>query len=212
MWSVSGSAAAVAIARSGCTSTGTPFSRRKPAGVFIQALAMHDEDARDRAADGDDDAGAQVGPWADAFPAVEVDAEEDGFGEEREPFEGERHPDDRAGVLHEAWPEETQLERQDRSRDGADGEENRGALRPPLGQLEVVRVARAQPAGLGDDHEGGHADADDRENDVKGQRHAHLRTCRQQIAHRRSLDRRSLTAGRSPDVTHRRSAVLRPSR
>src|SRR5256885_8424240 len=40
---------------------------------------------------------------------------------------------------HEARPQQPQLERQHRPRDGADGEEKRGAPRPALRELEVDR-------------------------------------------------------------------------
>src|SRR5881397_528239 len=55
-----------------------------------------DEDSGSRAAQRDDAAGGEVGRPRDQVPTVQVDAEEDRLGEEREPFERERHPDDGA--------------------------------------------------------------------------------------------------------------------
>ena len=51
------------------------------------------EDRRRRAADRHRDAGDEVQARRDAVAAVEVDAEEDRLGEEREPLERERQPD-----------------------------------------------------------------------------------------------------------------------
>ena len=64
--------------------------------------------------DSHDDPGAKVRPRRHLVPPVEVDAEEDRLGEERETLEPERRPDDAAGVLHEARPQKSQLETQHR--------------------------------------------------------------------------------------------------
>ena len=89
---------------------------------------------------------------ADALPAVKIDAKEDRFGEERETFERERHPDNRARIVHKTGPQQTQLERQHRTGDRADGKEYRRALRPTLRKLQVNVFPRPEPAPLGDDH------------------------------------------------------------
>jgi hypothetical protein len=130
-------------------------------------VRRHHEDSRGGAGYSHHDAGQQVGPPGDPFPAVEVDAEEDRLGEEGESLEREGHPYHGAGELHEGGPEEAQLEREDGARDRAHREENGGALRPALGEIEVDGVARLLPASLGDDHQGRHADADDGEDDVE---------------------------------------------
>src|SRR5688572_12288418 len=101
----------------------------------------------------------------DPVPPIEVDAEENGLGEEGEALEGERHADDRAGVLHETRPEQPELERQDGARYRADGEQDRGPLGPALRQLEVDAVTAPLPAPLRDYHQHRHRDADDREDD-----------------------------------------------
>ena len=72
---------------------------RNPAGVFIQALAVT-TNAPDSAPPSDDhDAGEQVRARTELLPAIQIDAEEDRFEEERESFERERHADDGAGEL-----------------------------------------------------------------------------------------------------------------
>src|SRR5256886_1716544 len=78
---------------------------------------------------------AKMRPRRDAIPPIQVDAQEDRFRKEREPFERERHADDRPGEPHEPRPQESELERQYRPRDGADREENGGAPRPALREV-----------------------------------------------------------------------------
>ena len=143
----------------------------------------HDEDAGRHAARGHGHACPEVRAPRDTIPAVQVDAQEDRFGEEREPLEGERHADDRPGELHEARPQEAQLERQHRSRDGTDREQDGGPLRPQLGEVEIDRVSGHLPAPLRHDHEDRHGDPDDGKHDMERERDAHLGAGRQQVGH-----------------------------
>lgn len=142
-----------------------------------------DEDPGQHAAQRHHDSGEDVRRSTHAIPRVEVDAEEDGFGEEREPFEGEGHAEDGPGELHEAGPEESELEGEDGAGDRADGEEDGGALGPAFGEVEIDPVAGACITPLGDDHEEGQPDSDHREDDVEGQRHGHLAARREQVGH-----------------------------
>jgi hypothetical protein len=121
------------------------------------------------------------------LPPVEIDPQEDRLGEEGEPFERERHADDGPGEFHEMGPQESELERENRPRDSADREQDRGSLGPPLGQLQVDLVARLLPPPLGDDHEDGHSDADDSEDDVEGKGDRHLGAGREEVGHGRKL-------------------------
>ena len=89
---------------------GAPAARRKPAGLFIQALASVTKKAETAPLSATIDAGCEVEPRRDALPTVEVDAEEDGLGEEGEALQREGHADDRPGERHEAGPEESELE------------------------------------------------------------------------------------------------------
>src|SRR5258705_709571 len=52
------------------------------------------KDAGTDAAEGDQYSGQPMGAGGNAVPTVEIDTEEDGFGEEGEAFERERHADD----------------------------------------------------------------------------------------------------------------------
>jgi hypothetical protein len=121
----------------------------------------------------------------DARPAVQIDAEKDGLGEERESFEGEERAYQRPGPFHERGPQEPQLERQDRSGDGANREKNGGALRPSLRERQIAVVAGPHPAPFGDRHQRGHGDAQRGEHDVEGQGHGHLRARGEKIGHRK---------------------------
>src|SRR5437879_7355450 len=61
---------------------------------------------------------------------------------------------------------------------------NRMAVpRPALGEIEVDGIARPLPATLCKDHEHGHRDPDDGEDDMKRERHRHLRPGGKQIGH-----------------------------
>ena len=124
-----------------------------------------------------------MGAGGHPLPAIEVDAEEDRLREEGKPLEGERHTDDRTRELHEARPEQSELEREDRPGHRTDGEQNGRAARPALGEIEVDGIARPLPATLREDHEHGHRDPDDGEDDMKRERHRHLRPGGKQIGH-----------------------------
>ena len=144
MWSACERAAGLRIAASGFEPRrSAALQLGRPAGCVHPRVGDDHEDPREPPRHGDQDPGQEVGPGLHAVPAVEVDAEEDRLGEEGEPLEGERHADDRAGELHEAGPEEAQLEREHGAGDRADREEDGGALGPPPGEVEVDRVARS---------------------------------------------------------------------
>ena len=150
MCSTCGNAAGFSIAAMGSMSTGA--RRPAEAGRRVHPGVGDDhEDARERAADRHRHAGDQVRPRRDAVPAVEIDAEEDRLGEEREALEREGHADDRrrrsSMKLGQSSPSS---KRQHRARDGAHREQDRGALGPALRQLEIDAVAGALPPPLGD--------------------------------------------------------------
>ncbi len=146
-------------------------------------IGGHHEDSRGHPAQGHRHSGPDVRQRRDPVPAVEIDPEEDGLGEEGKALQRERHPDDPAGVLHELRPQQDQLEGQHRSRDGADREQDRGPFRPPLGQLEIDPVAGLLPTPLRDDHQHRHGDPDHGENDVEGERDGHLGAGGEEVGH-----------------------------
>ena len=80
----------------------------------------------------------------DALAAVQVHAQEDGFGEEREALETEERANDVAECAHEARPQEPQLEGEHRARDRAHREENGGAAAQHFGEIAIVAIASAQ--------------------------------------------------------------------
>ena len=72
-------------------------------------------DDREGAADPGDhhrDSRPEVGPAAEALPAVYVDGEEDRLGEEEDPLDRERDPEGVGVALHEPRPEQAELEAQ----------------------------------------------------------------------------------------------------
>lgn len=156
---------------------------RESGGRVHPRIRDDDEDPRRGAAHGDKHAREQMRARRHSLPTVQVDAEEDRLGEKGESLERERHPDDGTRQFHEARPEQAELEGKDRPRDGADGEQNRGAARPPLGELQIDGIAGALPAALREHHEHRHGDPDDGKNDVKRERHRHLGPGGEEVAH-----------------------------
>ena len=133
------------------------------------------EERRRGAADRDHDARRQVQPRRHPAAAVEIDAEEDRLGEEREPLQRERQPDRFAERAHEPRPQQAELERQHRPRHRADREQDAGPLGQPLRQQQVLGIARPPVAHVRDHHQRRQRDARRREHDVERQRHPHLR-------------------------------------
>src|SRR5437588_12712503 len=74
-------------------------------------------------------------------PSHQKQSEKDRLGKKGEAFERKRHSDDRARFFHETRPEQTELEREHRSRYRADREKNGRAARPSLGQFQKNRTA-----------------------------------------------------------------------
>src|SRR2546426_6635500 len=145
----------------------------------------------------------------DSLPSVEIDAQENGFREEREALERKRHTDDRAGEGHEARPQQPKLKGKHGARNRADREQNGGPSRPTLGEIEVHGFARPLPATLGDNHEHGHRDPDDGKDDVKRERHRHLRPGGEQIAHLISAIRSLIRCCMSGNAELNRSSTAR---
>ncbi len=64
------------------------------------------------------------------IPTIKIKSEKNRFRKKGKTFERKRHPDDRAGVLHEAGPEEPKLECEDGAGDRADCEKDCRPARP----------------------------------------------------------------------------------
>jgi hypothetical protein len=90
-------------------------------------------------------------------------------------------------VAHELRPEQAEFEAQHRARHRSDGEQDRRALGPALGQLEQGRVTASLVSPLGQDHQQRHRHAGDREQNVEGQRERHLAARGEQVGHRAAL-------------------------
>ena len=90
-----------------------PVDSAKPGWRVHPRIRRDDEHARERAACGNEDTGAQMHAAADPVPPVQINAEEDRLEEEREPLQREGKGDNRARERHEARPQQAELERQD---------------------------------------------------------------------------------------------------
>src|SRR6266542_4804108 len=95
-----------------------------------------------------------------ALPPVKIDAEEDRFGKEGEAFQRKGHTYDRAGVAHEARPEQTQFKRKNGARNRPDRDPDRSPFGPALRKLQVNLFTGSQPTPLGDDHQEWHRNTD----------------------------------------------------
>src|ERR1700682_6271625 len=111
------------------------------------------------------------------LPAIEVEPEEDRLDEKGETFSRERKAEDAARERHEARPEESELEGQNRAGDCADGEEDSKRLRPPAGKHHPGFIVSPQGEALSHRHEQWHPNAEDGENDMEPQRGPHRRPC-----------------------------------
>src|SRR5450432_2157257 len=135
-----------------------------------------------------------------AIPSGKKDAEKNGFGKESKTFEGKRHANDGAGFPHEPRPQQSKLERKDRARDCADGEENGRASCPPFGELEINWSSGAEMQSLRDCHEHGQPDAHRCKDNVETKRHAHLRTGKEKITHPTTVEISSFVTGKTRTI------------
>jgi hypothetical protein len=110
----------------------------------------------------------QVQAGRKPVPAVEVDAQEDRFGEERQALERERQPEDIAEAAHQSRPQQPHLEAEHRAGDGADGEQHGGHLRPALRQSQRGLVP-AQAATVHHEDHRRKGDAEGGQDDVPAQ-------------------------------------------
>ena len=156
--------------------------KTKPAGVFIHALT---ETTRmpESAGERDDGSSQPVRQRRHAVPSVDADPQKDRLGEEGKPFQPEPQADDRAGELHEVWPEQPQLERQHRPRDRPHRKEDRRSSRLSPGKNAIDRILRSQPERFGHGHHERESNSDHREEDVKTQRDRHLQPGGKQVRH-----------------------------
>ena len=107
-------------------------------------------------------------PAAEPLPAVDVDREEDRLGEEEDALDREGDPEGVAEALHEARPEQAELEAEHGAGDGADGEGHRHRLRPAPRQPHRVLVAALQAEVVGGEDDRRQGDAEAGEDDVEG--------------------------------------------
>jgi hypothetical protein len=103
-------------------------------------------------------------------PAVHVDPDENRLEEKRKTLDREPEPENPAERGSEIGPEQTHLEAEDRPRDHADGEERHHDPRPTPRQRAIQRVAGAQPARFGEEHQHRERDAERDERDVHRKR------------------------------------------
>ena len=171
----------------------------EPAGSVHPAVGR---DHRQRPADAgqrDRDSAPEVRPRAHPVPTVDVDGDEDRLNEEEQALDGEGDAVRGAEPAHQPWPQQTQLEREDRARDGADREEHRRHVRPPPGEQHRVLVAPAQPQVVRDKHEDGEGHPEGHEDDVKPQGEGHLLARRQQLRRVRCRGKGTDGPAREPD-------------
>ena len=142
----------------------------EPGRVIHPGVDGDDEERAGDAGDRDREAGQEVRPRREPVPAVGVDADEDGFEEEREALEREAEAEHVPEVLHPHRPQQPEFERQDRAGDDAHGEQREHDPRPAPGERAVELVAGSQVPVFGDEDENGERDAETHQRDVHGER------------------------------------------
>ena len=142
----------------------------EPGRVVHPGVDGDDEERAGDAGDRDREAGQEVRPRREPVPAVGVDADEDGFEEEREALEREAEAEHVPEVLHPHRPQQPEFERQDRAGDDAHGEQREHDPRPASGERAVELVAGSQVAVFGDEDENGERDAKTHQRNVHGER------------------------------------------
>ena len=108
------------------------------------------------------------------LPPEDVDRDEDRLEEEEDALDREQHAEYLAKASCERRPKKPEFEREDGPRDGADRERHRHRLRPPLRELQRVRILVAQAAVVRDQHQRRQRNAERRQDDVEPQRERHL--------------------------------------
>jgi hypothetical protein len=161
--------------------SGPAIDQGEPAGMVHPGIDRDNEKGARHSSDGDRDAGQEVRARAEPVPAVGVDPDEDGLGEEREALQREAEPEDVPEVLGPHRPQQAQLEGQDRAGDHAHREQREHDLRPAPRQRPVQGVAGAQVAVLGEQHEHRERNAERYEGDVHGERERLQLPCLEQI-------------------------------
>jgi hypothetical protein len=149
---------------------GPPIDQGEPGGMVHPGVDRDDEERAGDAGHRDRDAGQEVRPGAQPVPAVGVDPDKDGLKEEGEALQREAEPEHVAEVLHPHWPQQSELERQDRAGDDAHREEGEHDPRPAPGERAVERVAGVQVAVFGDEDKNWERDAEADKRYVHGQR------------------------------------------
>src|SRR4029453_14714127 len=93
-------------------------------------------------------------------PPHQKQAEENRLREKREAFQRKWHSNDRAGLFHESWPKQTELERQHRSRNRTLCKKKGGAVGPSLSQFQKYRAASAKITRFRNGHQHRQANSD----------------------------------------------------
>ena len=171
------------IAASGFTSTTRPSTRRKPAGVFIHALAVTTNIPEHAPLT------ATMTPakrWAARLARVHpyrYTPRKIASRKKANPSSENGMPMTPPASSIKRGHSRPSSKREHRARDGANGEEDGRAPRPALGEIQIDLPAGAQPEAFGDHHHHGHGHADHREHDVERERQAHLPSGRDQVRH-----------------------------
>jgi hypothetical protein len=145
------------------------ITQREPRGVVHPAVDGDDEQRSGHPRERDRDAAGEVRPRLQPVPSVGINTDKDGFDEEAEAFQREAEAEHIPEILHPHWPQQPQLEGQDRAGDDAHREQREHDPRPAFRERAVERVAGAQVAVLGEQDEHRERDAEAHQRDVHRQ-------------------------------------------
>ena len=126
---------------------------RVPLRLVHPRIHRDDRERSAKAGDHDRHTAPEMRPGREVLPSEDVDRDEDRLEEEEDALDCEQHAEYLAKASCERRPEKPELERDDGPGDGADRERHRHRLRPPLRELQRVRILVAQAAVVRDQHQ-----------------------------------------------------------
>src|SRR5687767_1309295 len=116
-------------------------------------------------------------PWLEPPPTVDIDRNEDGFGEEEQTLEGEGYAECLSPLPHELRPQQAELEGENCPCYRPDRERHRHVLGPALRESQSVTVAALDPPVVGNQRHRRPRHPERHQDDVERKGEGHLCPC-----------------------------------
>ena len=146
-----------------------PILNHKGGGCIHPGVHRDDDEGGEKARDPDREGAEPVSTRRKAIPAVEVDAQKDGFREEEDALKGKQRADDGAGKLGIGGPEQTEFKGDDRAGDGADDKDHGDGFGPATGDGHPDGIFMPESKPLGDTEHQRHSHGQYHKGDMKCQ-------------------------------------------